>query len=61
MSHPKISRRQHRHSSGTRLGSEFVKRSARGLVMDRKGSLDSKNAKKVKAPSALAKYFTPFT
>lgn len=57
--HPMITRRQHRHSSGKRLGIEFLKRAARGLVMDRKGSLDSKNAKKVQAPSSLAKFFTP--
>ena len=53
MSHPRLNRKQRRKCHSNRLASQFVKRLAKGLLIDRTQS-QPKMAVKVPAPKALA-------
>ncbi len=60
MSFPKITTKQYLKCRSNRLGSQFTKRLAtQGTMIDRNKTKRSKNVTTVKAPSALAKFFTP--
>ena len=58
MSFPKVSPKQYLKCKGSRLGSQFLKRLDRGLLIDRNQTKRPKDVKTVKAPNALTKFFT---
>lgn len=59
MSFPKRTPTQYLKCKGGRLGSQFLKRLDRGLLIDRTRTTNPKNVKTVTAPNALTKFFTP--
>lgn len=59
MSFPKVTTKQYLKCKGGRLGSQFLKRLDRGLLIDRTQTKRPKDVKTVKAPNALTKFFTP--
>ena len=56
MSFSKVTKRQYLKCKGGRLGSQFLKRLDRGLLIDRNQTKRPKEVKTVEAPSALTKF-----